>query len=104
MKTKSFKCVPDSELSVPGLSVLSQATLVTDLTGNDSAANESAKTSLTDVGPINKPAQVCRSNSSAFDEARELKPSMFFLAGLCWAPCVASLDLKGSSAPGGCFF
>lgn len=83
MKTKSFKCVPDSELSVPGLSLLSQATLVTDLTDSDSAANASAKTSLTDVGLINKPAQVCRSKSWAFDEARELKTSTFFLAGLC---------------------
>lgn len=83
MKTKSFKCVPDSELSVPRLSLLSQATLVTDLTGSDSAAHASAKTALKNVCRINNPAQVCRSGSWAFDEAIELNASSFFLAGLC---------------------
>lgn len=68
---------------MPRLSLLSQATLVTDLTGSDSAAHASAKTALTNVGHINNPTQVCRSSSWAFGEARELNASSFFLAGLC---------------------
>lgn len=66
-----------------GLSLLSQAVLVRDLTGSDSAAHASAKMALTSVGLIDNPAQVCRGNSWAFDEAREFKASSLFLAGLC---------------------
>lgn len=94
METKSFKYIPDSELSEPCLSLLSQATLVTDVTASDSAAHASAKTSLTNVGHINNPAQVWRTNSWAINEARELKASSLFIARWSKAPCVASSDLK----------
>jgi len=86
MKTKSFKCIPDSELSVPGLSLLSQATLVTDLTDSDSAAHALAKMAVTDVCHLNNPAQVCRSNSWVFDEAREPLHVSYWL-GLSYMCC-----------------
>lgn len=87
METKSFKCIPDSELSVAGLRLLSQATLVTELTGSDSAAHASAKRAITDIGLINNPAQVCKNNSCAFNEPRELKASSLFLTACVESVC-----------------
>lgn len=45
-ENKEPKCIPDSELSVPELSLLSGATLVMELTNGDSAAQESATRAL----------------------------------------------------------